>query len=142
MIMVKTQPWHLRELMKDPVTAPIRSFMTEERINHLVKSPHTVTGMVGMQPVACAGVTEYWPGRGELWAIMPRSTGPHMLALTRLARKYIAGLSIRRIEATVDCDFDAGHRWMKLLGIEKEASPLKAFSIEGKDVSLYAKVRG
>ena len=50
-------------------------------------------------------------------------------------------LIFQRIEASVDVDFTAGHRWLRSLGFKCEAAMMQAFDPMGRTHSLYALVR-
>ena len=41
---------------------------------------------------------------------------------------------------TVDCEFEQGHRWAKMLGFTMEAERMRAYRPDGGDVALYARV--
>lgn len=79
------------------------------------------TGVVDGEPIAIAGVVHYWQGRCEAHAILSTDSGPHMLWVTRRARRHLATLK-GRIEMTVRRGFDAGERWAAMLGFAYEST--------------------
>jgi hypothetical protein len=95
--------------------------------------------------LGCIGIMPIWPGRGTVWAVLDydRIKPAHMLALTRIGRKYLTELSpFRRIEATVVADFAAGIKWLELLGFKKETpEPMQAYGPNGEAHYLYALVK-
>ena len=93
-------------------------------------------------PIACAGPIVYWTDRALMWSYIGTGVTRNIfIKLHSIAKEYLAGLPFRRLEAAVDCDFKAGHRWVLALGFKKEASRMEAFQIDGRDCTLYAKVR-
>lgn len=94
----------------------------------------------GNAVIACAGLMKQWDERAIAWAIMAAETGRHMLAITRAVKRGMALHPFRRIEAAVRADFEAGHRWMEMLGFSVEAPRMEAYTPDGADAVLYAKV--
>ena len=68
-------------------------------------------------------------------------TKRNFLKLHYLAKEYLGGLPIRRLEASVNTGFTAAHRWVKALGFKMEAPRMEAFQIDGSDCALYARVK-
>jgi|JI9StandDraft_2_1071091.scaffolds.fasta_scaffold04911_5 hypothetical protein len=99
------------------------------------------TGMVDGVPVACAGLVEVWQGRAYAWALLARTAGPWMAAITRAVRRALKASTFDRIEMAVDAGFVAGQRWALLLGFELETPrPLRRYLPGGRDAYLYAMV--
>lgn len=99
------------------------------------------TGFVDGLPVAAAGIANLWPGRAEAWAVMTPATRHHMTAITRAVRAFLDLAEVRRIDCAVKADFEAGHRWARLLGFEQEGV-MRAYGPDGCDYARYARVRG
>lgn len=114
-------------------------FATPEYARELAKSP-AKTGFIDGQIVGIAGVVPVWEGRAFAWSYLDVTAALHMLALTRAVRSYLDTLPVNRIEMTVICGFEAGHRWAKMLGFELEAPIMREFH-PGVDCSLYARVK-
>ena len=92
-------------------------------------------------PIVCCGAFELSKVRGSCWAILSTSITPHIFReVHNLGKTFLASLPFKRLEAVVDVDFAAGHRWVKTLGFELEAPRMKAYEVDGRDCSLYAKV--
>ena len=87
--------------------------------------------------LACGGLFMQWEGRASAWAFLSPAT-PMRLA-TRCAREMLDSCGIRRVECWVDVDFQAGHRWARLLGFNLEGR-MAGFSPEGRDMDLYSRV--
>jgi RimJ/RimL family protein N-acetyltransferase len=114
--------------------------ITLEAQQEIAKSPHAYTAFDGDEVIACFGIAEYWPGRGLGWTYLSKNIGRRLVYVTKVCRRIFKECGIKRIEAAVNCDFEQGHRWMKSLGMTLEAVRMKAFSPDGKDCALYARV--
>lgn len=99
------------------------------------------TAMVDGRPIGSAGVVEAWTGRAYAWALLAEDAGPHMLAITRAIRCFLARSPYRRIEMAVSAGFDAGQRWAELLGFTLETpTAMRAYLPNGGDAWLYARI--
>lgn len=119
----------------------IGTTMTAEEAVALEKARHSYTGLLDGKPVFCAGVSEYWPGRGEAWAYMPAHTGKVMLQITRIVKRFFEVCDVQRLEAPVYLDFEAGIRWVKMLGFELETPLMRKYAPGGHDCAMYVKVK-
>jgi len=100
------------------------------------------TALDGDEVLCCAGIVTMAEGRGVAWAYRSQNIGHRMVSVTRAARKHMIGVCKHfRIEMHVDCDFEAGHRWAKMLGFEKECDRMRAFTPDKRDCALYAMVK-
>lgn len=90
--------------------------------------------------IACGGNIRIWPGRASAWALLSPTSGKHMARITRAVIRFFEVSEDFRIETTVDDGFEAGHRWAKLLGFEREGY-MKKYRPNGQDAWLYARVR-
>lgn len=84
------------------------------------------------------GVFEKWSEVGFGWALFGKGCYPHMAAITACAKAMITEAPYKRVEVTVDPDYDAGHRWAKALGLTLEAARLRCYGPDGRDMALYA----
>jgi hypothetical protein len=117
-----------------------KGVFSEKQLEALEANPFAYSVFIDGALKMCAGITPYWEGRGEAWAIFGKTSRREFLALHNAGKKILGMCSLKRIEAAVDVDFTAGHRWVQALGFELEAARLKAFLPNGHDVSLYARV--
>lgn len=132
---------HLKTLLErgaEPFLAP---FISPASMKALESQRYARTAISGDRVIACAGIGEYWPNRGEAWAFIDPDCTTEFLSLHRAVKKFLDECPIRRIEASVDIDFPAGHRWMNLLKFRMEALCMRAFLPDGRDCSLYARVK-
>ena len=91
--------------------------------------------------IACAGVMEVWSGRLQAWALLSPCGPERFLRVHRAVAHFLVQQKARRIETAVDCAFEAGHRWARLLGFRMEAPVMLRFGPDGRDAALYARVR-
>jgi len=92
--------------------------------------------------VAHMGIRPLGADRAECWAILDWTCKNEFQSIHRVAKEYLKTSHFTRIEAVVECDFEAGHRWVKALGFELEAERMRYYYPDGKDCALYARVRG
>lgn len=131
---------HLESLIDQ--TPYLKPMLTEVILSSLEKS--SAAGSIvnsDDQVLVCGGVTEYWPNRGEAWAFVSPAAKKHFLSVHKIVKDFLKICPIRRIEASVEIGFKSGHKWVQALGFELDAPLLKAFLPDGKDVSLYSRVR-
>lgn len=140
---VKMEEEHLEQLIEQPGTRHFKQFVTPEQIKTLAAGKFayamiTATGRV----ICCGGVVEYWPNRGEAWAIFDTRCRKEFIAIHNHVKRLIKICPWKRIEAAVNVEFDAGHRWAKALGFKMEAENMKAYRPDGGDSALYARIGG
>jgi hypothetical protein len=113
--------------------------LSPEQIQIIERHPSwTVIGDEG-EPIACGGCVQIWPGRYSAWAYLNEATGPHMLAITRYALECLATVK-GRLEMTVRTDFEAGHRWARILGFTVETPVMPFYGPEGEAHSMYVRI--
>lgn len=139
MIVVPFKYEHLLGLAEQEATAYLRPYVREENLRAL-ENEFAYTGMVDERPVACVGIIKYWEGRGEAWAFLAGDCRPWFTAIHKASLRALDFCGIRRVEAVVDAEFAAGHRWVKSLGFKVEAERLAAYRPTGGDCTLYARV--
>jgi len=139
--MEKFKAEDIASLAQTPGNEYLKSF-TPGSLRALERSPyaHTVFADDGTV-LLCGGVTPYWEGRAESWAMLNRNRRADFIGLHRVALRFLEKCPVRRIEASVECDSENGHRWCKALGFKLEAERLKGFLPGGKDAALYARVK-
>lgn len=129
-------------LMQQESTMVIQNYMTRAHAEQIEKGGRAFTFLdkETKHIAASAGVIQYWPGRGEAWAVLDKTSREKFLAMHNCVKRYLDICDLNRVEATVAIDYPEGHRWMKLLGFEVEAPIMKAYRPDGKDCVLYARV--
>jgi hypothetical protein len=139
-------PHHVREFK-----AQIRQIAEFEHVKALEESgwfrvaaqSHAWTGFNGTGVLGFAGLIPHWQGRAVAWCVLGDGVSRRNIvavhsAVTRgVTDAFSEG--IERIEMTVDADFEAGHRWARLLGFTVEGRMRRYFN--GRDHFLYARVK-
>lgn len=113
--------------------------LSEEHLMALEKQRSWTAIDDGGTPKACGGLVEIWPGRYSAWAYLNEMSAPHMLAVTRYALALMASVK-GRLELTVRCDFDAGHRWARMLGFRVETPVMPFYGPEGEAHTMYVRI--
>lgn len=138
---MRFQAAHIKQIQEQDATRALNEFVTDADEKALENCRFAFTGFGDGKPVICAGLAEYWTNRAEAWAIVDRNSLPYFTQIHYAVKKFLEICPIRRIEAAVDVNFKAGHRWVKLLGFTLEAPVVRKYLPNGTDCSLYAKVR-
>lgn len=108
-----------------------------------LEGQYASTLMKDGKPLVCAGALEYWPGRALVWAFLSNTVDRRVFPrLHSEAKRFLDGLPIRRLEASVVVGFENGHRWVRALGFEVEAPLQRHFQADGQDCVGYVKIRG
>lgn len=139
MLVVPFHRDHLKTLNLQLAQREALPLLTDVIVNELERG-QSFTALINGVPLICCGVHSDGMGRGVLWALVSQDMGRHMVQITKLCRQFFDNAGYRRLETVVDYDFEAGHRWMKLLGFTKEAERMRSYYPTGRDCSLYAKI--
>lgn len=134
------QPWHFRAISLQPAQAHLAP-MAEDDVwgENVAKAGPGYTAMLGDIPLAAAGICPQWDNRAMAWAVLSSSACLHMLEITRAVRRFLDCRQEHRIEAQVKTNFEAGHRWARMLGFKREGT-MRAYCY-GEDFDLYARIR-
>ncbi|RME94051.1 MAG: hypothetical protein D6773_19975 [Alphaproteobacteria bacterium] len=139
---VPFQAEHLLRMELQSAQKWFTRYMDVEKLRDL-EGAYSVTAMQDGEPIMCGGAVEMWPGRALLWMHIREGIGPRVFRECHYrVKRFMAGLPYRRLEAAVDCDFKAAHRWVKALGMKCEAPRMAAYQVDGRDCALYAVDRG
>lgn len=92
--------------------------------------------------VGCSGLWMRHQGVSDSWGLLSRrATGSTLLAITRVVRLFLDGRSEHRISGTALTGWEAGRRWLILLGFTYEGT-MRAYTEDQRDVDLYARAGG
>ena len=133
------KPDDLRQIDIQPAQRGHVSYLTDEMLEAMA-GLDAFTALVNDRPVMIGGLVHFWPGRAMAWSYLSASAGRHLAALTRATRRFLDLQVVRRLEMYVDDEFEAGHRWARLLGFNLEAK-LEAFRPDGGDQCMYVRIR-
>jgi hypothetical protein len=87
----------------------------------------------------CVGKVKMWDNRWTVWAMLSKHAGPHMMKLTRIAKRLLdEQKGSGRHEAVVDSSFLNGHRWAFMLDFYHECTAI-AYLPNGKDADIYVR---
>ena len=137
---VPYEPEHLLAIDLQEAQGYARQNLNRQVAEQLA-GPYSYTVLRDGRPVAVLGVLKLWDNRALAWTFIGRDAGPSMVIIHRFVKEALDLLPFRRVEADTPCDFEAGHRWLKMLGFNLEAEHMEAYLPEGGDSSLYARVR-
>lgn len=142
-VLEKFQAIHFEKMKEEPSVAPLLAHFTPLHAKALEATPYAYTIMDGAngRVLMCAGISEYWAGRGEAWAMLASGLGHSFVPATKMVKRFLEVCPIRRIEAAVVIDHGPGHRWAQLVGFQLEAPLVRAYTPAGEDCSLYARIR-
>jgi len=138
---VKFKKEHLKNLDEHVFGISVKENMSEAMLKILEKREHCYSILKGETVLGCVGVTEFWQDRAEVWAILKKDMGMDFIEVNSACKKLVAGLPMKRLEAVVNADFEAGIRWMRALGFRLESARMKNYGRDGKDCMLFAKVK-
>ena len=133
---------HLNDLEKFHNMVSIADKLTPQVLANMEQRSHSYTVVEGSKVLGCAGVTEYYQGRGEAWAFIDKNIKQDFIKFHNQVRLFLDRVEIKRVEATVDVGFEDGVRWVKALGFIMEAPLMKNFGRSGEDCMLFSRVRG
>lgn len=138
---VRFKAEHYFQLNEQEATSYVNGFMTEKSIKALEGNEHSYSIFIGGRLIACAGLIQFWNGRAEAWAMIDKDCRKEFMTLHNVVKRFLEVCPVKRVEAVVDHGFEAGHKWVSLLGFKLEAPYMKAYGLKGGDCSLYARVR-
>lgn len=133
---------HVERIELQPGQRGDAAFCTRERaaalVNDLARS-----AVEGDAILACAGILPVWEGRAIAWALLSWRLDPHRFRrIHGWVRRGLeeADRRWRRIETTVDAEFDNAARWAAALGFRCEGR-MRMFGPDGRDHLLVARIR-
>lgn len=133
---------HLRYLTPQAEQRRSHAVILASNFGAEMEANFSLSAWEGHKCIAAAGCVPIFNHRAVAWAMLSTDAAPHMLAIVRRVRKAIDMLPYRRIEISVQVDFEAGHRFAKLIGMELETpTPMRAHGANGNDEMQYAVVK-
>jgi hypothetical protein len=131
---------HLDALELQAVQVGLSQFLKSGHVLQLAERSFAFTGFRDGKAIGCAGLVEMWPGRDCAWSLLSNCGPNAFIHIHRTVVRFLGARKTRRTEMSVDVDHEEGQRWAELLGFEKEGY-MKAYSPDGRDAYLYARIR-
>lgn len=134
-------PEHLLNVAVQPAQAWMRGGIDMDLAVTLGRSYRAASVVDGDRVLGCGGIELHWPGRGLVWSFVAGDIGARdFIRCHNLTRRFLTDANVKRLEAGVEVDFEAGHRWMKALGFYVETPCARAWQAGGRDCTIYVKV--
>lgn len=142
MRVVPFEPAHLEQLKLQKGQEYLTPYLGQAEITGEAFTGFSESGRM----LGCAGFvpTDLVPSthpKALAWAMLCEMTRGEFVAVHRTVRDMLERQPYRRITATVDCAFLEGHRWVRQLGFHLEAPRMIFGGLNGRDCSLYARIR-
>lgn len=126
----------MRHLALRPEQTSIAVDLTLEYARALERAGTAFTAWAGSTVIACAGYIHFWPGRGQVWAMVSQDIRAYGSCIHRRVRRYIDAHPVARLECIIDPQFEASVRWAVRLGFTYE-STMQRYGIHGQDMDMY-----
>ena len=142
--MIRVDPFDAKDLVSIRVQ-PGQNELPRDRYGHGVglamSGPcFTVRQHVAGAPLFCGGAIETHRQLVTLWSVLAADAGPHLTAITRRVRWFVAKVDARRIDTMVVAGFAPARRWVEMLGFRHDATMAEYFE-NGEDAMIYRLVR-
>lgn len=135
-------PEHLQRIELQAAQAWMRPIVDSQSYVDRMQAADSYTVIHDGEVIAVCAVVEVWPGRAALTSLLSARAGRCMLKLHREVSRRISALPHKRIEATVDDDFEPGHAWLRILGFRLETPHgMLGYLPDGRTGYLYARVK-
>lgn len=134
------KPEHLETLLLQPSQVMLQPYLNDRNYGEfLFRGGPAYSGLDGDRVIACMGLIPLWENRAQGWGLISSNAGAYFNQITKAVLHTMELHPFRRIEASVKCDFQPGHRWIKMLGFEREGT-MRCYAPDGDDYDLYARV--
>jgi hypothetical protein len=141
MKIVPFEPNHLERLLLQPSQAIMQETLTRpEYAKSLYEAGPAYSLVDGDAVFASMGLIPQWEHRAIAWGLIAKEAGPHFRTIHKAVLRTMEIHPYRRIETSVACDFEQGHRWARMLGFEREGR-MRAFTPDGHDCDLYGRIQ-
>lgn len=129
---------HFDALELQPAQAYLRALATPEYLQRFREAGPCFTVRDNGRILVIAGLIEM-PEFSHFWSFVSVHARAHMLTLTRYGLRFLQAYRRTTYTATVEVGFEAGCRWLRILGFMPE-DLLPGFGPDGRDHQRY--VRG
>jgi len=141
--LVPFNPVHLRHIELTQAQQHAAALFKRSEYVQLLMQGQPYTALADGHILGCGGVFMHAPHIGRAWALLSKLSGPRLRYLTRCVRTYLTMFDMPpRLETLVRHDYDAGRRWVELLGFTLETPQgMVRYGFEGETYDLYSMVR-
>lgn len=140
MIIVPFESQHLEQINLQDSQAYFGSMIEPDWGPSLMQAGPCFSAIHDGAVLASSGVIKHWENRATAWALLSKDATPHFVRIHRAVSRFLDLTDFKRVEAFVDADFEEGHRWIQMLGFEREGY-MRSFSPNGNDAILYARIK-
>lgn len=138
MNVITFEPEHISGIAPQAAQAQWVSRTSAQYLLNLKAMGPAFTGIIDGKPIGSAGIIRTGFGAGLLWAYL--SDCGHFIRIHRSALRLLDMFDdFRRIEATTECTFANGCRWLEMLGFEFEGV-MRKYGPDGADHARYARL--
>ena len=127
---------HFEGLYDQPSNAFLKSWV-EKWAKGLIEKEQAFTGLVRGEPMVCGGITDYWDGRGQIWAIFNEKSKTNFVPVFRGIKAWLIKQPYHRLELSVPVGLEVGCRRAALLGFKLECIA-KKYLPDQTDAILYS----
>jgi len=118
--------------------------MSTQQWQDMADNHTTFTGLKDDNILIICGLVPVWNGRATCWTVLSNDVDRYaLLWIHKNVSKFLDTLQtdrkFNRIEADVRNDYQQGHRWMRLLGFEKE-SVMAQYDPNGSECARYVRL--
>jgi hypothetical protein len=141
--LVPFRRWHLLKLLEEPMNKSMAPHFSHSDIERMEKIG-SVSFIYKGELMVSGGISPYWAGRGQLWAMFSEKSKHHFVPTYRVIRRWLKeeiGTRYQRIELSVGCQFLVGKRRAEMLGFHLEVERARRYLPSGEDCALYSMVR-
>lgn len=131
---------HLGVIKLQNMQAHLSEWVTLEEGRGLESHP-SYTALLDGKPIGAAGLVHMWEGRAQAWAFLTNIGPKHFLKAHNSVKQFLDACYVKRVEMTCDTEFPAAHRWARALGFHMEIECMKHYSPDGRNSSLYVRIR-
>lgn len=138
------QAEHLTALTNDTFNSFIPAWVETGYAKSMERPGLSGTILVKGEVTLCGGVTEYWPGRAQVWTILGESCKANFLPTFRGIKKFLDSMPYARLELCVPCGtffFSNACRRAELLGFEMEIPQATKYLVGGGDATVFVKIQ-
>jgi hypothetical protein len=141
MIVKPFEAWHLDELtLQDSQSIFEPSLVNSGYGLSLQTAGPAYSAVIDDKVIACLGIIPQWENRAIAWGLISGDAGKYFIGVHKAVKRFLDLQDYARIETSVSCNFDQGHRWAQMLGFEREGM-MRKYTPDGRDCDLYARIR-